>query len=166
VIKRSGKFQSKGSGHSLAPLVGKGTRLPKISAPGNHRCGGGQKARPDPNVLQDLTPMSYNTILVIFVNRFTPVAQRRDVIKRSGKFQAKGSGHSLVPLVGKGTRLPKNSAPSNHQCGEGQKARPDPCFFSMSQDLTPVLTPIPSVNEIPNACSMGATLGASFACTC
>jgi hypothetical protein len=39
--------------------------------------------------------------LVIFVNRFTPVAPRRDVIKRSGKFQAKRSGHSLAPLMGK-----------------------------------------------------------------
>jgi len=50
------------------------------------------------------------TIIVIFVNRLTPVTTRGDVIKRAGKFQSERSGHSLAPLVGTSSRLPINPA--------------------------------------------------------
>lgn len=65
-------------------------------------------------------------IIVIFVNRLTPVTTRGDVIKRAGKFRSERSGHSLAPLVEKSSRLPINPASGNCRCGGGQKTGPDP----------------------------------------
>ena len=61
------------------------------------------------------------TIVVIFVDRLTPVTAGGDVVKRAGKFQSERSGHSLAPLVTKGTRLPISSALGNTDAGEGKR---------------------------------------------